>query len=329
MIRSLLLLSLCLLLSCGERQSQRQSASEIRAVYEMWRADPSSQNLSLLRARVEESIVVDAPGDELAIALGAALSNAMLRPDIGVPLLASATRDDWAEEEYRDALARRNPYALKDHLKDLEFDPGHSTAQTLSLHAASDPFADWRTLVQGTQAAQMLDDVRTTQQFIVNESVQDIRTLLQMFGVLLPTYEFTAVTARSTTRADKDPLLTTGVIEAHGGRRRVIGSLLRAKPEALADLGGGVDKVHSPNTITLVLRAYPPLGAGLLFSIEGEFVDDGFRIFAASDRGRTVVVAQAANAYSSLVSEGVLKSTALEMVYADFATTMITPMEEY
>ena len=329
MIQSLLLLLVSFLLSCTGDNVQTQSASEIRAVYEAWRADQSAENMVQLRESVAQGLTIERPNDKLAVTLGAALSNAMLRPDIGVPYLASVTRDAWAEEEYRDALARHDPFALKRHLPSLDFDPEHSTARTLSLQAANDPSADWRTLVEGTKAAEILDEVRTMQQFIVDESVKDVQTFFRMFGVLMPKHRFTAVTARSTTRADKDPLLTTGVIEAHDGRRRVIGSVANVDPSALIGLGAKVDSIHSPNTITLFVRAHNPQGGDGLFLMEGEFTDDGFRVFAASDRGRAVVAAQAANAYTTLISQDVQQKTAVEQVYSDFAAEMHTPMSEY
>lgn len=304
-------------------------ADAVRVAYDAYKSAPTSVNLETLRDVVELTMEIPRPDNRLKIELGAALSNGLLRPDMGVVMLASSVRDEWAQEEYLDALARHDPYALRQALPAYDFDPGHSTARDLSQQAAQDGTADWRTLVNGVMAAQILDDVRRVEQFIMNESVPSTEALLHALAVLIPSWSFTTVMARSTTRVDTDPLMSKGVIEAHGGRRRVMASAFDAGADALAPMGRLVDEMRSPNTITMVIKATSPEGREIVLAMEGEHTKTGFRLFAGSDRGRTVVMAQAANVYAQQLATGAPQEQALKEMVDTFGEALLNPMHAY
>jgi hypothetical protein len=260
-----------------------------------WRANPDDSHVRAVAKACEAGEAVASPDAALELVLGDALSNVVLRPDLGVPHLerafpskpTDAERDAWL-----DALLRHgeiNRFNGEYHRLlggDAPLGAQHKSARALVSQAARSPAFHWQEYVQASHAVRLAEDAQGLPRRSVDAYIDGYVQLAEAAVILLEGYTLEVVTTRSSVTTDEDVLLTPGEWPAYEGKRRIVAYAAGlAGPDVVAP-ARAIDALRTPKLSTLSIRAFSPGGAELRIHAEGKWRDGTYWIFGSGDKLR-------------------------------------------
>ena len=264
-----------LLLGCTS--SDAGVTAEIELSVQAWRSSPDPEHLEAVRANAERAMEVEQPSAALSQALGDALANVLLRPDLALPYLEP--HREQVPAAWLDALLRAHQLdrlsAEYEALRGEPLDTDHLAAQAISEQAARFPGVGVRDLQDGVAAARLVEEGVARARRLV-----DIPIDIEVGFVSLAGRPVEVVVARATIPADPDPLTSSGVIPAVEGRRRVIVYGRTGDAATLGALGRSALVSRPDHTISVFARTPDGVLGG-----EGKLVGGVVFLFSATELG--------------------------------------------
>lgn len=270
-----------------------QQAENIRAATRAWREAPGPELQQALLAACERGLEVQHPSAELDVALGDALSNVLLRPDLGLPRLERRKQslDGEGVDAWLSALARSGePVAFTEAVHQVSgerIDPDHPTLEVLLHQASLHPQVDWLAVRDGMRAARLVEEVDLGTRRPLDRPVESAGAALEALELLLPGWQIEAVSSRSALPGDPNPTLTPGAVPAARGSRWVLG--YAGPGQDLRAPGATLDLEHPAHTVVLAARATSPQGRELVLGLEGRYQEHTLWTWAATDPERAVL----------------------------------------
>jgi len=277
-----------------------EEARSVAAATRAWRARPGPELHSAVLHAAERGLEVPHPSQELDVALGDALANVLLRPDLGLPRLERHRDhlDGDGVDAYLDAVARTGDLprlALEvQRVTGVPLDAEHPTARVLSHQAAMDPHTGWQALRDAVRAAELVEIMERGTRRYVDRPVPSVRAAMEVLVLLLPGWELEVATARSALPSDPDPLLTPGQVPAFRGKRLVLG--YARLPADLRPPGVALDLRRPAQVCMLAARANLQGESELLLGAEGTYREGVLWLYAANDPERVVAWTDATEA---------------------------------
>jgi hypothetical protein len=270
-----------------------------------YRASPDPVSLEALRAAVDEAMAVQSPEPALAAALGDALANGMLRPDLGLPMLeaagAAATEDALSDAILRADLTR---WVRERAPAELEVDPFHPTVQVLAHRAQVDPTVRSSDVSDAYKAGLLIDEVVMRSLYEADLPIPGMAAITEVIAVLVPGWDVEVAVARAALPSDPDPLAANGTLPCDGGRRRLDRYSDDNDRFALRQVGEGLDLVPPIRLATLGVQLDPPGGGRILIGVDMDRVDGRLHWIGCTDLARCMALAAAADTMVELQRAG-------------------------
>ena len=299
-----------LLLACGSPPDPvsppRDDASDVAQLREataQWRTTYDLRNRDPILALCEEYVERAQVSVELDLVLADALSNVLLRPDLGIPRyerhLSTLTPEQWSG--YADALLRHQKLeklakaheAREGSLLDVD----HLAAQQIANQSLLDPKLGWQDLRDGMRAVRLVEESNAQIRRELDRPVESAELTLEILGHLLEGWTIEAVTARTTLPDDTDPWSTSGAWAAKYDTRRVSGYVATSDPSELARIGRNLDADPPLRVTNVGLRLEPPTGGQLLLVFDGTRRNDVLWMHSSNNPRRAVQLLDAAAAW--------------------------------
>jgi hypothetical protein len=274
-------------------------ADELVVATARWRAAPDEARRDAVIAIAERATVQPAH-PALDVALGDALSNVALRPDLGVPYLERhvAAPDEWRRDVWLDALLRSHDLSRLAieirRLTSLRVDADHPSLTAAAHQAQSHPSIHWRDAVDAYRSATLVELGLAQRRRAFDTPVRDVGALLAVLGVMFEGWNIEVATSRTSLPDDPDPLLTPGMRVAANGRRVVVGYANSADPVVLGAPGRALDDGRLLRASNIVARLHAPTGGQVLMCLEGRYEHGELFAVSSSDPERTGAWVEAA-----------------------------------
>lgn len=270
-------------------------AEAIASAARSWRDKPGPELLEAVRHACERGLAVEHANADLDVALGDALANVLLRPDLGIPRLEPhvaapdpSTRDAWLDALTR-ADARQRLATEHQRLEGQPLDVDHPAAVALASQAAHDPQVHWTDLRDAVLAARLVEDGVANSRIAVDRPLESTGAAFEALSILLEGWTLEVVTARTTLPEDPDPLLVRGAIPAADGKRRIVAFARGNEPIAVRAAGTALDLAAPPRTSLAAVRAWSRTGSTLFLATEGARRDGQLWLLTTNDVPRWVV----------------------------------------
>lgn len=267
----------------------------IDAAVAEWRKNPDEQHVLAVAKACEAGEAVEAKSPELELELGDALSNVVLRPDLGVPHLEKVVGEhpsDEARDAWLDALLRHGAIGrFNDEYHRLTGDDAplsaqHKSARVLISQAAQYPKFHWKEYIEASHAIKLAEDAQGLPRRHVDNYIDGYTQLAEAAMILLEGYTVEVVTTRSSVTTDPDVMLEYGEWPAYEGKRKIVAYAAGPAGPQLVEPARVIDAMRAPKVSTLSIRAFSPGGAEMRIHAEGKWRDQTYWIYGTGDKLR-------------------------------------------
>jgi hypothetical protein len=278
----------------AESSAPDPQVEELRTALAAWERTKDPNIRESIRQACERALQRTDRSHALDAALGIALSNVLLRPDLSIPLLEPLVQGPETPAStlhaWLDAIARTGdlPRLNAEHQRLLggPLDLTHPAAAAIATQAAADPSTHWTDVRDGVRAARLVEEALAARRLTFDRPIDSIGAAFEAAQILLEGWTITAVAAR--TRFPNDPLPEVpGVRPAADDRRRIVGFGVYPGPDlALRRAGTALDLDRTARNNTIVLEAVAPRGGRLFLTIEGGWRDGALWLHSANEPER-------------------------------------------
>lgn len=297
-------------------------------------AAPTGPAGEALRVAAENALAVPRGDPDLDLALGDALSNRLLRPDLGVPLLEAAHAEARAPDAWLDALLRlgdgpRFRAAYLHRFPDAApIDPTHATFLTYLQKAATFPDVHWAEAVEAVAVSVLVEDALANVRRSADRPVADFALGVDTLLALVDPAPTRIALARTGVPADPEPVLDRRALRAADNRKVVA---VHTHGTGFADLhpfAAEAAAALSPRANTLCLEAAID-GKRQMFGIEFTIRNMQPWAFQTNDPARFTIWVEAMDAWAEARARGeaddVIRPRITETYGARFRAAPPTP----
>ncbi len=259
-------------------QTEQALETQLQEVLTAWRENPSSERLEALTALCDRELR-RSHASSFELLLADALSNAIMRPDLALPLFQDhlTTLSHEQEESWLNALMRSQDLErLAKELgqrRDIMLNPMHPTARILAAQALHNPALDWRQFVDGTHAAELIESFYAQETAEFDRRIKQPQNLIGQLVRLTEGQPVEVAIARTTLATDKDPYLTPGEIPAWDHRRRIIAYATGRTQDDLAAASHALAQRSTLKTLTVAIRQFDSPHNARVWGFEATYRD--------------------------------------------------------
>jgi hypothetical protein len=326
---------LLLLMACSGSSSEPPPAvaatRALQAAVADWQANPDAANLDAVGLAAAEAQTLP-PGDrDLDLALGAALADVLLRPDLAarrleplVPSLTAAEADAWLDALLRGGDLQRLAEEIT-RLHAHPIDPAQEGLVAAAAQSRTHRIVDWRAAVRAHDASALASRQVMYDRKRLDRPVRDsLPDAVDALIAALPGWHLAMVTTRSIMPTEPVVDDTPGAIPASGGKRLVVGYADRDPDQVRAVARALVDKRPS-RVVGIVISAWSDDHRELTLCGEGRFEDGQLWLVSGCGPARESTWLDAAEAWRDLGAAGVPDAERARKVATDFGPRLAAP----